>query len=51
MVNHATKNPWVKMKENSSSEQGHKIVKRIINKIITKKEHKKVCPASTEMVK
>lgn len=29
MVNHATKNPWVKMKEKSNSGQGHKIVKRI----------------------
>lgn len=40
MVNHATKNPWVKMKEKSNSGQGHKIVKRIKkqkNKIITEK--------------
>lgn len=28
MVNHATKNPWVKMKKKSNSEQGHKIVKK-----------------------
>lgn len=44
MVNHATKNPWVKMKEKSNSGQGHKIIKRIKNKnkIITEKGTQKV---------
>lgn len=42
MVNHATKNPWVKMKEKSNSGQGHKFVKRIKNKIITEKGTQKV---------
>lgn len=53
MVNHATKNPWVKMKETSNSGQGHKIVKRIKKQKQNnnRKRNTKKYPASTEMVK